>query len=150
MRLGQNPERRTSSGEAIGRTVASRGCPPDRPRKQVPPSAQSPPRPSGLSFHDLFPSRMEMATWRSQSTTSSIDHDAWREMRIPPWERRQSVTTVGSRESVNRRNGCTPNRIRTGVPSLKSSCPRPLDDGGRMMYSRQEVEDGRRTQPSED
>jgi DNA invertase Pin-like site-specific DNA recombinase len=24
-----------------------------------------------------------------------------------------------------------PNRIRTGVPSLKSSCPRPLDDGGR-------------------
>ena len=25
---------------------------------------------------------------------------------------------------------CAPNQIRTGVPSLKSSCPRPLDDGG--------------------
>src|SRR5437879_5572173 len=25
---------------------------------------------------------------------------------------------------------CAPNRIRTGVASLKSSCPRPLDDGG--------------------
>ena len=31
----------------------------------------------------------------------------------------------------------TPNEIRTRVPSLKSSCPRPLDDGGNTMQKKQ-------------
>jgi hypothetical protein len=29
---------------------------------------------------------------------------------------------------------CDPTRIRTGVPRLKTSCPRPLDDGAMAFY----------------
>src|ERR1051325_6822885 len=35
------------------------------------------------------------------------------------------------------RDDRAPNRIRTGVTSLKSSCPRPLDDGGESENGRE-------------